>query len=554
MKSEQVRAKSNLTEISQLVEPRMGKLPLMGRYHKAPRKLSTDYGLTSKVLGTGLNGSVRMAKSIGSQNTHMFAVKNFNTKGMKADKLSHLHAEIEVFLCMDHPQVARLVDVYEADEKISLVMQCMAGGELFERVTKCKRFSEGSAADAIRQMLLAVSYLHSHRIVHRDLKLENFLYDTEGSTHLKLIDFGFSKFFNSKERMHTSCGTLAYVAPEVLGKSYTSQCDMWSMGVIAFILLSGHMPFYGSEHAQMREIQQGHYEMKAKDWKGVSSSGRAFVSALLRDPDKRLTARAALADAWIQEHCPDRHLNLQPVVTAFRSWILAPQLLRAVMSMMAWSLDVEQEAVVRDLFLAVDTNHDGAVSLSELKTVMVDKYGVPEIEVDAVFKVFVETHDREIHYSDFLAAMACDRIALDDDFLHATFQKFDTLGVGYITAGDFREVLGVSDARGHALVREADVLQRDGRIDYDEFVEYIRTSRLQLKGPAIKVNTKLHCSDALALTQQSLAAPTLLEAPARLRVARAVVQKPPSTRQQAFDSASSASRFFVSDDSCCSLM
>merc|ERR1719359_1631643 len=106
-------------------------------------------------------------------------------------------------------------------------MECMAGGELFDRITSLKRFEEKDAAEATKQMLLAVNYVHSHGIVHRDLKLENFLYDTEGSTHLKLIDFGFSKFFNSKERMHTSCGTLAYVAPEVLGKSYTSQCDMW---------------------------------------------------------------------------------------------------------------------------------------------------------------------------------------------------------------------------------------------------------------------------------------------------------------------------------------
>merc|ERR1712070_671390 len=104
------------------------------------------------------------------------------------------------------------------------------------------------------------------------------------------------------------------------------------------------------------------------------------------------------------------------------------------MSMMAWSLTNEQQATVRDHFLMIDSNHDGAVSLPELKAVMVDKYGVPEAEVATVFNMFAETHDREVHYSDFLAAMACDNIELDEDLLHTTFQKFDTKGVGYIDA------------------------------------------------------------------------------------------------------------------------
>merc|ERR1712187_169982 len=108
-------------------------------------------------------------------------------------------------------------------------MECMEGGELFDRVHELERFSERDAADAVWQMLLAVNYLHSHNIVHRDLKLENFLYDKRNSNHLKLIDFGFSKFRDGDKRLRTSCGTLSYVAPEVLQESYTNQCDLWSL-------------------------------------------------------------------------------------------------------------------------------------------------------------------------------------------------------------------------------------------------------------------------------------------------------------------------------------
>jgi serine/threonine protein kinase len=153
---------STLDIVSKLVEPRMGRLPLMGRYHKLPRRLQAEYQLTKTVLGTGCNGSVWMANSINLKNPQSFAVKTFQTKDMDAEKISHLQAEVEVFLCMDHPHVARLVDVFEAEDSISLVMECMAGGEVFDRVLKCKRFQEDDAASATKQMLLAVNYVHSH--------------------------------------------------------------------------------------------------------------------------------------------------------------------------------------------------------------------------------------------------------------------------------------------------------------------------------------------------------------------------------------------------------
>merc|ERR1719433_1595447 len=155
-------------------------------------------------------------------------------------------------------------------------MECLEGGELFDRVIERKRFSENDASDAVRQMLLALNYLHSAGIVHRDLKLENFLYDKKGGDHLKLIDFGFSKVWDPNVKMHLSCGTLSYVAPEVLEKNYGSQCDLWSLGVICYILLSGQMPFAGSESVQTQNIKEGKYQMRPDKWSKVPKEAVHF--------------------------------------------------------------------------------------------------------------------------------------------------------------------------------------------------------------------------------------------------------------------------------------
>jgi len=143
------------------------------------------------VLGSGYNGVVRLATQKLNEK-QMVAVKKIKLKGLRESKKERLMNEISTFLCMDHPHVARLLDVYEAENDISLVMECMEGGELFDRVKDhpLHHFTEPQAADATRQMLLAVQYIHHHGIVHRDLKLENFLYDGNGSNHLKMIDFG----------------------------------------------------------------------------------------------------------------------------------------------------------------------------------------------------------------------------------------------------------------------------------------------------------------------------------------------------------------------------
>jgi len=462
-----------LARISSRVEPKTGKIPLMGRYHTSPRTLQSDYEVTSCHLGSGHNGSVLMATRRGSLEQHKFAVKILKLDGIKPHKLAYLISEVEVFLCMDHPHVARLVDVYESDRDMSLVMECIEGGELFDRVAKLKRFTEQDAALATRQMLLALNYLHSHSIAHRDLKLQNFLYDVKGGSHLKLIDFGFSKFLGKTTRMRTDCGSVAYVAPEVLNKSYTSQCDLWSLGVIVFVLLSGRMPFNG-----VTSVTNGKYDIESGSWSRISSCAKQFTRGLLEvEPKKRLSSETALTHAWIMQCCAGVDAKIDSgIVDSLRSWSAAPKLGRACASMMSWCLSNEQHAQVRDAFLAMDANHDGSISSSELRKVMVEGFGVPEQEALDAFRALRTSDDEGIHYSEFLAAMMCKSISVDDELLHTTFRKFDTGCSGFITAGDLQDVLGKTfdgDCVDN-LIGDADVIVPDGKIDYAEFSQYLR--------------------------------------------------------------------------------
>jgi len=465
-----------LKEVTTRTESRVGKITVTGRYHRAPKKLEDDYTMETKVLGSGYNGSVHLAKD--KHTGGSFAVKDFKLHGVAKEKRDELESECEIFLSMDHPHVARLTDVYESEDQLSLVMECMEGGELFQRVSERRHFSEKDAAEAAMMMLLAVNYIHKHEIVHRDIKLENFLYEKKDGNHLKLIDFGFSKIWEPNTKMALSCGTLAYVAPEVLAKSYTSKCDMWSLGVVIFILLVGYMPFSGTEAHQMEMIKGGKCTFRKEAWSKVSKEASEFVGKLLIvDAVKRLSAEQALADVWIttRAQLPTSDKVDEETLNSLASFAQASIFRRACMSVMAWSLTAEDRAQVRNAFLELDTNRSGTITLGEFKKVMQDRFHVEDAAIMQAFQALDVTHTEEIHYSDFLAAMVASRIKVHDEVLAQTFRRFDTDNSGNITVANLKEVLGESfqGQEIETLMAEAD-LTHDGQISYQEFITYMK--------------------------------------------------------------------------------
>lgn len=481
-------AQQGLEEVRKRIEDRVGKVPVTGRYHKFPRKIEDDYVLAKEVLGSGYSGSIILARDRQSQSR--YAVKRFNLANMSQGSRTELVTECEILLSLDHPHIVRLVDVYETPEQLSLVMECMDGGELFQRIKSKKRFSEEESAQTAFQMLLAVNYMHNQNIVHRDLKLENFMYESKASNHLKLIDFGFSKICKPNAEMTESLGTVAYCAPEVFKRNYTLQCDLWSLGVIVFILLSGYMPFAGEEIDMMRLIKKGKYKMKQDKWDKVSEEAFKFTRELLQvDPQRRLTAEQALQHDWIQKYnsiqTRQEHIDAT-IVEGLTKFARMSSFRRACMSVVGWCVSGEVEAKARDVFLELDQNHDGTISPREFKKALQDMH-VADDAIDTAFAALDVNHTNEIDYAEFLSAMAMvpSCIELNDVILQQTFRRFDTDSSGYITEANLQEVLGdkFEGKKVSKLLIESGTTN-NGAISFREFIQYMGNESPKKRRPS----------------------------------------------------------------------
>jgi len=262
------------------------------------------------VLGTGAFSQVRLAESKESPGD-LYAIKVIDKKALKG-KEDSLENEIRVLRRLDHPNVVKLLEAYESKSSVYLVMELVTGGELFDRIVEKGSYTEKDAADLIKQVLSAVAYMHSSGVVHRDLKPENLLYHSpDEDSKIMISDFGLSKMEESGI-MATACGTPGYVAPEVLAqKPYGKEVDVWSIGVISYILLCGYPPFYDENDANLfAQILKGEFEFDSPYWDDISLEAKEFIRSLMCvEVDKRLSCEEAMEHAWITGATGDRNIH-----------------------------------------------------------------------------------------------------------------------------------------------------------------------------------------------------------------------------------------------------
>ncbi|KAG5187838.1 calcium/calmodulin-dependent protein kinase type 1D-like protein [Tribonema minus] len=232
-----------------------------------------------------------------------------------------LAREAEMLRAVCHPHVIKLIDIFHGDGRLYLVMELVRGGDLFDRIVDRGRYTEELARQLVIRLLGAVAYLHSIDIVHRDLKPENILLvRRDDDVELKITDFGLAKRSTAGDALKTYCGTPQYFAPEVLKRRHTvlgtgrygKAADMWSIGVILYVLLSGTHPFH--DDTLYEQIQDAFCSFQGDEWSGISEAAKDLVCRLItQDPNDRLTADAALHHPF----CAGRELRVRtPRVTS----------------------------------------------------------------------------------------------------------------------------------------------------------------------------------------------------------------------------------------------
>eukprot|EP00746_Dinoflagellata_sp_MGD_P007336 gnl/MRDRNA2_/MRDRNA2_114505_c0_seq1.p1 gnl/MRDRNA2_/MRDRNA2_114505_c0~~gnl/MRDRNA2_/MRDRNA2_114505_c0_seq1.p1 ORF type:complete len:582 (+),score=121.43 gnl/MRDRNA2_/MRDRNA2_114505_c0_seq1:92-1837(+) len=480
-------------------QKKVGAVSVNSRYHFGVT-VDRDYNVKSQVLGTGLEGSVVLAKNKVTKKP--FAVKSIATLEMDKDQLKRVAQEAEIFLTVDHPHISRLVDIYHTKGCVSFVMQQMEGGELFDRIVKKGKYTECDAGSAAYQMLLAMSYLHGRSITHRDLKCENFLYEDKKGDHLAMIDFGFANMVKPgmKTTMTDVLGTLDFMAPEVLRGSYTEKCDMWSFGVIVFMMLAGKPPFGGprrSDDEIINRILGCTYEMTGNPWPKITAEGKDFVQSLLNLRwEDRLSAQDALNHPWIVKRKTFKSCELDiSTVQDMQKFSQATECRKVCLQAMAWSLTAADRKKMQEKFIEMDTDDSGTVSIAELKQAM-EELNVPIENPDVIFKTMDANGDDSVSYNEFLTAMAHTRVHMHADLIRDTFRRFDVDESGYISVDELQDLMGSSTESNnptflHEFFAEVDT-SCDGQISYDEFAQYMKG---YVDKPRVEVTVQLATTD-----------------------------------------------------------
>jgi len=465
------------------------------------------------ILGEGINGPVRMARH--RKTNREVAVKRIQCMNLTEQRRQMLVSEIRIFLQVSHRNIVQLLEVYESevDTAVLLVMELCTGKELFERLADRRWYSEFDAARVTRQMLDAVSYLHSQNICHRDLKLENWLYENPSQeAKLKLCDFGFGQIVEPSVQLTATLGSLFYLAPEVLEGSYGLPCDMWSIGVIVYMLIAGVPPFDGKTDADvMSKIRQGRFVSTGKRWEGISEPAKHFVRSLLRkDPYERLTAAEAAQHAWLKmESQPKALSNLhgrnlegelelpidRGVIRDMWKFAQNNAITRAALGMLAkWntgsSFSGREEDVLtlENSFRALDEQNTGKIEAEAFIRVLRETMQISDTEEKLFFEriagnVALTEMDgdedaanmlnqkrRFVNYCDFITLTKARRHANNTHAILQAFRTFDESGEGFIGEADMHSILG---DEFKATIEDYVDLNGKDLIDYVDFANIV---------------------------------------------------------------------------------
>lgn len=453
-------------------------------------RLEEHYKVLNK-LGQGTFGSVYRVVHTKTDLIRAMKMIKKNTINLQDDDRKFLK-EIQMLIQIDHPNIIKIYEYFQDETYYYVITEFVSGGELYDTISKWKNFNEDKAAYIMRQLLSAVSYLHSHNIVHRDLKPENMMVEKNNRKeknseiiNIKLIDFGTCNFFDGKTKLTLKVGTPYYIAPEVLKRSYNEKCDIWSCGVILYILLCGYPPFSGDSTEEIIEsVMSGKFTMDGPEWKKISSSAKDLVHKLLElKPEKRFTAQEAIDHPWIQEKHNAVMIRdkvdegvLTSALQNIKNFNAKEKLQQATIAFIVHFQFASQEnKELKKIFQKLDQNGDGRLTYKELK----DGFkkldpnerisGVTENDLNRIIEEVDQDMNGYIEYEEFLRVTVNKRSIIDENNLRLAFDKFDENKDGRLSGEEIRKVLGSAD---HEYIKEMISKideNNDGFINYEEF-------------------------------------------------------------------------------------
>mmetsp|Transcript_168031 Transcript_168031/g.297702 ORF Transcript_168031/g.297702 Transcript_168031/m.297702 type:complete len:499 (+) Transcript_168031:99-1595(+) len=454
--------------------------------HTNPGRIDDYYDMDRKLLGEGSYGQVVKAKD---KNTNVQrAIKAIDTS--KISDAKRFEDEVAIQQMLDHPNIVKLFEVFKDAKRVYLVMELCTGGELFDRIleeaerhgVEGQAFDERGAANYMQQILGAMRYLHDNCFVHRDIKPENFLLQNRTrESPIKVIDFGLAKRFDKTKDppMKTKAGTPYYVAPQVLMGSYDEKCDIWSCGVIAYILLCGYPPFYGDKDEDiLRRVRRGDFEFPSPDWDEISAPGKDIIEKMLTMvPEDRPTAGEILEHRWLREHAdkPTGGIakNLGDKLRVFRG---VSKLKKVALTLIAQQLNEKDIEELKQTFQILDKNRDGTLTAQEIKEGMRQhKVSLPE-DLEESLRLIDTDGSGVIDYTEFIAATMSTKQYLKEEVVWSAFRTFDKDGDGKITRAELMSILKDDaltqeqlEGQIDQMMKEVD-LNNDGSISYHEFL------------------------------------------------------------------------------------
>ncbi|CAH1413657.1 unnamed protein product [Lactuca virosa] len=445
---------------------------------------------TGKLLGHGQFGYTYVA--VDKANGDRVAVKKIDKNKMVLPiAVEDVRREVRILRALSgHENVVQFHNAFEDDSFVYIVMELCKGGELLDRILSKKegRYTEKDAAIVVRQMLKVAAECHLHGLVHRDMKPENFLFKSpKEDSRLKATDFGLSDFIRPGRKFTDIVGSAYYVAPEVLKRRSGPESDVWSIGVITYILLCGRRPFWDrTEDGIFKEVLRNKPDFRRKPWPTISDSGKDFVRKLLmKNPRARLTAAQALSHPWVRE---DGNASVIPldiyVLNNMRQFVRYSRLKQFALRALASMLDEEEISFLKDQFHAIDVDKNGTISLEEMRQALAKDvpWKMKDSRVQEILQAIDTNTDGLVDFMEFVAAtLHVHQLEEHNNekwqrLSKAAFEKFDVDRDGFITPEELKMHTGLRGSI-YPVLEEADI-DKDGKISLHEFRRLLRTASI----------------------------------------------------------------------------